>query len=172
MSKKTHEHTHHRASQEGFISNRLARPMNKNEKIIMGILIAGIVVFLALSIIVLFGKNGGQLTNLNQSSNISPTKNPNATPYPTIPEVVNATVQLNSREFIPRSVEIKAGGFVSFFNSDLEPFTLEGAEANSSMLNIGPIEINDFKEVTFQKSGTYIYRNKNKPSETGVIIVR
>src|SRR4029079_6910371 len=140
MPKKSHEHKaqhSHDHSEEGFISNELRRTMNKNEKIIMGILVGGIVIFLALSILVLFGKGKENLVGNLPTSTLGPTKKVNLTPYPTIPVVKDSTVMINSRRFNPATVTIPAGGFIDFLNIDQAAITIEANDGNSSMLNIG-----------------------------------
>ena len=174
MIKKRHEHNthpHSGNSQEGFISNELKKTMNKNEKVIMGILVAGIVVFLVLSIIVLFGK-GKQNNGTGGTIPTVPTNMATHTPYPTIPPVINTTIMINARRFNPSVATIPKEGFIQFLNIDGQPITIEANDANSTVLNIGTIDPSGLKEVRFNASGTYTYRNKSKPEMTGIIIIK
>lgn len=162
-----------KSKEAGFISNELNRAMNKNEKIIMGILVGGIVVFLALSIILLFGKGKENVidnnipTTLNESS-----KKVNLSPYPTVPPIQNSTVMLNARRFNPTPVTIPKGGYIQFLNIDPDPITIEANDSNSSVLNLGAIAPGEYKQVTFNTSGTFTYKNKEKPSMTGIVIIQ
>ena len=184
MPKRTHEHReHHKASsQEGFIANDIKRAMNKrslftnsfmnkNEKIIMGVLVGGIILFLALSILVLYSKSRDDAKN----ANIVPTSGSEKvllTPYPTIPPVINMTVMMNSRRFNPSSTTIPKGGYIDFFNIGPDPITIEANDPKSAILNLGTIESSDDKSVTFNTPGIYTYRNKAKPKVTGIIIIK
>ena len=176
MRKRKHirlSHQNEGKSQEGFIANDTRRSMNKNEKIIMGILVGGIIVFLALSILVLFSKNKqNNVYKVTDTTTLGPTKKVNLTPYPTIPPIKYQTVQLHSRTFVPDKAEIPKGGFVSFLNIDENAITIEANDQNSTVLNLGSFEPGELKEVTFNSSGTYTYRNKAKPTETGIIIIK
>ena len=174
MLKRRHEHKAHpqsNHSQEGFLSDEIKRTMNKNEKVIMGILVAGIIVFLILSVIVLFGKGNSGKTGTNELPTI-PTNMTTHTPYPTIPPIVNTTIMISSRRFNPSVATIPKEGFIEFLNIDGEAITIEGNDENSKILNIGTIEPSDMKEVRFNAPGTYIYRNKAKPEMTGIIIIK
>lgn len=155
----------------GFLSNEIKKSMNKNEKIIMGILVAGIIVFLILSIIVLFGKGKQNNVSVENSPSV-PMNTATNTPYPTIPPIVNTTVMVSSRRFNPSVATIPKEGFIEFLNIDGESITIEANDAGSSILNIGTIEPSDMKEVRFNAPGTYTYRNKNKPEMTGIIIIK
>lgn len=176
MPKRRHvriPHPHSKNTQEGFISNEQKKSMNKNEKIIMGILVAGIIVFLALSIIVLFGKTN-QLTGRNGVTAVPtvPTNMVTHKAYPTIAPIENTTVMVNSRRFNPASVTIPRGGYVQFINIDSDPMIIEGNDNNSSMLNVGSIATGETKNVTFSAPGTYTYKNAAIPAMTGIIIIR
>ncbi len=172
MPKRKHEsHTHTNRKESGFIANDLTRTMNKNEKIIMGILVGGIVIFLALSIIILFGKSKEITTENLPTTTLSPSKKVNLTPYPTIPPVHDTTVMVNTRRFNPSSTSIPKGGVIQFINIDQEPLTIEANDTNSTVLNIGTIQPGELKQVTFNTSGTYTYKLKEKPAMTGIIII-
>ena len=173
MPKRTHEHKkHHKeeSSQAGFITDEHRTTMNKNEKIIMGVLVVGIIAFLVLSIMVLFGRQNKNETNTGAPT--GGTTKVNLTPYPTIPPIKDMTVMINSRRFNPSSVTIPRGGYVDFLNVDSGSIAIEGNDENSSILDIGVIESSEDKLVTFSTPGTYTYRNKNKPTMTGIIIVK
>ncbi len=184
MLRRRHEHNAHNHkdhSQEGFIGERSAKKelissdikksMNKNEKVIMGILVAGIIVFLILSIIVLFGKGKNNTTTVNNIPTV-PTNMATHTPYPTIPPIVNTTIMVNSRRFNPSVATIPKEGFIEFLNIDADAITIEANDENSKILNIGTLEPSDMKEVRFNAPGTYTYRNKEKPQMTGIIIIK
>lgn len=175
LRKKIHAHlSHHKkesSNERGFIASGLRSIMNKNEKIIMGVLVSGILVFLAISIILLFGKGDKDTSSLIPTSTLGPTKKVNLTPYPTIPPIIDMTVMLNERMFNPSKTTIKRGNYIYFLNIGQNPITIEANDANSSMLNLGTIAPGDDKMVQFKDPGTYTYRNKAKPSETGVIVI-
>lgn len=175
MIRRRHEHKihpHTDNSQGGFISNELKKTMNKNEKVIMGVLVSGIIIFLVLSIVVLFGKGNKNNNNTLNSTPTVPTNVATHTPYPTIPPIVNTTVMVSSRRFNPSVATIPKEGFIQFLNIDAEAITIEANDANSQILNIGTLEPTDMKEVRFNATGTYTYRNKNKPEMTGIIIIK
>ena len=175
MLKRRHEHKSHTKSdqsQSGFIASDLKKTMNKNEKVIMGVLVAGIIVFLVLSIVVLFGKGKQNDKSTTEATPTVPLNKTTNKPYPTIPPIVNSTIMVNSRRFAPNVATIPKEGFVQFINIDTEAITIEANDANSSMLNIGTLETSDMKEVRFTASGTYTYRNKAKPEMTGIIIIK
>ncbi len=162
-----------KSKEAGYISNELTRAMNKNEKIIMGILVGGIVIFLVLSIILLFGKGKENVVDNNiPSTSNEPTKKVNLTPYPTIPPIENSTVMLNSRRFNPSPVTIPKGGYIQFLNIDADPITIEANDANSAVLNLGAIAPGEYKQVTFNTSGTFTYKSKEKPSMTGIVVIK
>jgi len=174
MIRRKNEHKLHPQSnnfQEGFLSDEIKRTMNKNEKVIMGILVAGIIVFLILSIIVLFGKGNSSKTGTSDLPSI-PTNMATHTPYPTIPPIVNTTVMVTSRRFNPNVATIPKEGFIEFLNIDAEAITIEANDENSKILNIGVLEPSDMKEVRFNAPGTYTYRNKEKPEMSGIIIIK
>jgi len=143
--------------------------MNKNEKVIMIILVAGIIVFLAISIILLFSKGKNNISTI-PSLTLGPTKKV-ATPYPTIPPIKDTTVMLNERMFNPPTAKIKRGNSVDFLNISQNPITIEANDNNSSLLNIGTLLPGGDKFIKFDVAGTYTYRNKDNPTETGIIII-
>lgn len=172
-----HTHAHHNShkhastSEEGFISDDFKKSMTKNEKIIMVVLVGGILIFLALSIIILFARSKDSSTTQLQTKTTLEKKLPQ-TPYPTLPPIENMTVMMNARRFSPSAFAIPKGGFVSFFNIMTDPITIEAGDANSSMLNIGEIKPMEEKSVTFDTPGTYTFRNKDNPSQKGIITVK
>lgn len=172
MPKRTHRKHSSRSSEEGFVSNDLKSTMNKNEKIIMGILIGGIILFLILSMFVLLRKNRTNITTQKPPSTVVPTQRVNLTPYPTIPPVKNDTVLLHSRLFNPQSVSIPRGGMIDFINIDTEPITIEAKDTASKIVDLGILQPNEDKIVTFKNAGTYTFRNHNITSEIGIIIVK
>lgn len=174
MRKKKRTHVSHQSdkqSQKGFISNTDKKSMNKNEKIIMGVLVGGIVILIVF-IFIFFLKGGG--TGGKNVFNL-PTFTPTPTtqpPYPTIPPVINITVLVHTRLFNPDNDQIPRGGYVDFLNIDSEPITIEAIDKQSEILNIGTIEPGETKQVTFNTPGTYMYRNKDKPTVTGKIVIK
>ncbi len=140
----------------------------------MGILVGGIIIFLALSIILLFGrgKESGVENTPNTTTGGEPAKKANVSPYPTIPPIQNSTVMMNSRRFNPSTVTIPRGGYIQFINIDQDPITIEANDAKSSVLNLGAIAPGEYKQVTFNNSGTFTYRNKEKSGLTGIIIIQ
>jgi plastocyanin len=186
LRKKIHAHlSHHKKTsshEEGFIANDFRNIMNKrslftnsfmnkNEKLIMGILVSGIIVFLAISIILLFGNANNNVSSLLPTSTLGPTKKVNLTPYPTIPPVKDTTVMVNERMFNPPKTSINRGNSIDFLNISDKPMTIEANDSNSSLLNIGTIASGDDKFIQFTVAGTYTYRNKDNPKETGIIII-
>lgn len=162
---KKHQHL----SQDGYISTDVKKIMGKNEKVIMGVLVGGIVVFLILSVVLLFGRGKQQLP-----TSIFPTKSPeervNTTPYPTIPPIKDMTVMVNERRLNPPDVSIKAGNYVSFFNIGDSTITIEGVDANSAFLNFS-VATSDVREVKFSNPGKYTYRVKGNPKLVGTITI-
>lgn len=145
--------------------------MNRNEKIIMGIMVAGILIFLTLSIIILFGKGKQNTTNSNTFPKV-PTNLVTHKPYPTIPPIINTAVMVDIRRFNPATATIKKEGYVQFINVESEPITIEANDENSSIFNVGTLQPGEVKNVTPTAVGTYTYKNKNKPEITGIVIVQ
>ncbi len=185
MPIKTHAHhrKHIHTSQQGFIaessrkreliSGDLKNIMNKQEKIIMGALIGGILIFLIISIVLLF-TNRGQNDEVELPPAISGGSKEKVvlTPYPTLPPIENMTVVMNSRRFVPDVFNIKPGGFVDFLNLGSEPITIEANDAKSEKLNIGSIRAGQTERVTFESEGVYTFRNKDNPAMIGIITVK
>lgn len=146
--------------------------MNKNEKIIMGLLIGGIVTFLVLSIILLFGKGANQITNQTNKTGVSttPTVKVLTTPYPTIPPITDFLMQVNEKHFYPETVNISKGHKVTILNIGKAATTLTPTTKGNDK-NFGTIEQGDQKEVVFDKEGVYRYTRTGKPDETLTIVV-
>lgn len=175
MSKKTHvHHKHHKqSSQEGYISSELKQAMSRNEKIIMGALIGGILIFLVIAILLLFRqKDEGADITVPPAISGGTEEKVVLTPYPTIPPIENMTVVVNNRRFNPSSFSIPRGGTVDFLNMGTEPITIEGADGQSSMLNLGTIQPTEINGVTFDTPGTYRFRTSQNPQQIGVITIQ
>lgn len=175
MRRKTHAHHNNRnisTSQEGFISGELKNVMSKNEKIIMGVLVGGILIFLVLSIILLFSRKDKPEEIELPPAISGGSEKVVLTPYPTLPPIENMTVVMNNRRFNPDAFSIPRGGFVDFLNMGTEAISIEAADANSGMLNIGEIGPTETKSVTFETPGTYRFRNKDNPTQIGVITIQ
>jgi len=174
MPRHTHVHhnkKHNSTSEEGFISDDFKKSMTKNEKIIMAALIGGILIFLVLSIIVLFARSQNTETTQFQPKTTVEKKLPTR-PYPTIAPIENMTVMMNARRFSPSAFSIPRGGFVSFFNVTTDPISIEAGDGNSVMLNIGEIGSMEEKSVTFNTPGTYTFRNKDNTTQKGIITIK
>lgn len=171
MPKKTHGRSkHHKShsSEEGFISSEIQKNMSRNEKLVMGLLVGGILVFLVISIVVLYSRSrqvDQPPTATDQERKIA------ITPYPTIPPIENMMVMINPRRFNPDTATIPRGGYVQFLNVGTTTITIEGANAASSILNIGSIAPSEDSVITFTQPGTYIYRNKDNPQQVGRVVV-
>ncbi len=175
MPKSTHEKKHHHSkdeSQEGFISNNLRKSMNKNEKIIMGVLIGGIVTFLVLSIIVLFGK-GGRVSEQSPTttSSTTPTVKVITTPYPTVPPITDFFMQVNEKRFYPDAVGIRKGHKVTILNIAQAGITVNPTVKGENAYDFGRIESGEEKVVNFDKAGVYRYTRSGAPDQTLTITV-
>lgn len=168
MPRKTHEK---HESEKGFISNNLRRTMNKNEKIIMGVLVGGIVTFLVLSIIVLFGRNG-KLSNTPTATPTStvPTVKVLTTPYPTIPPITDFFMQVADDRFYPDALSIRKGHKVIILNIHTSGITINPS-AGATSYDFGRIESGDEKEINFDKAGVYRYTRSGKADQTLTITV-
>ena len=143
--------------------------MNKNDKIIIIIIVLGILTLLILSSFLIVNRNAREL----DEALISPTPAKRVTtPYPTIPlEIKDATVMVNRRSILPEVVKIKVGGTVGFYNEDQIVITIKAYDAASKILDIGPIVPNDIPVVKFDKAGTYRYINPQNPQDVAEIVV-
>lgn len=155
-------------SQRGFISTNLRKLMSRNEKIIMGFLIGGILIFLVLSVILLFSKNEN-ISSVVPPSTIKDGDRVNTTPYPTIPPIEDMTVMINERRLNPPTVTIKSGNMVSFFNIGVNSITVEGADANSSFLNFS-VPPSDTYDYVFKTPGNYTYKVRGTNLVGSIII--
>lgn len=175
MPKTTHERKHdhgHQDSQKGFISNRIISAMNKNEKIIMGVLVGGIIIFLILSIVVLFGK-GGRLSNTEKnipSVSVTPSVKVLTTPYPTIPPVTDFFMQVADDRFYPDVVTIRKGHLVTILNIATSGITINPS-SGSTEYDFGRIESGEEKAINFDKAGVYRYTRSGKADQTLTITV-
>lgn len=161
---------HLHAGEEGYISTDIKKIMTKNERVIMGVLVGGIVVFLILSIVLLFGRGKQSVPTPGiQSNNLQ--QRVNTTPYPTIPPIEDMTVMINERRLNPSSVSIKAGNSVSFFNIGNNVIVIEPANSNSGFLNFS-VESTDIREVKFTNPGKYSYKVKGNPQLVGTITIQ
>lgn len=142
-----------------------------NEKIIIVMFTVGIVVFLVLSVVIFLSKGKEEgLKNLNLGSTPSPS--PTAKPYPTLAPVKDMTVMINNTLFNPSPVTIARGNTVSFLNISQHPIIIEANDAQSSKLNLGTIESGDQVDIKFTEPGSYTYKNREIPSETGVVVIK
>lgn len=175
MPKKAHENkAHHKgnAEQKGFISNTFQRTMNKNEKIIMGLLVGGIVTFLILSIIVLFGRGGKEVEETTTPANSStPTVKILTTPYPTIPPVTDFYMQVNEKRFYPDAVSIKKGHTVTILNIGSKATKITPTTQGNTK-DFGTIEPSEEKVVTFDQPGVYRYTRTGQPDQYLTITVQ
>lgn len=175
MPKSSHERKHHHAkekTQGGFISNNFRNTMNKNEKIIMGVLVGGIVMFLILSIVVLFGK-GGKLTTQNSTEQEVPASEKVkvlTTPYPTTPPITDFFMQVNEKRFYPDTVMIKKGHSVTIMNIGKSVTTVTPSVADSDH-DFGEIKESEEKVIQFNKAGVYRYTRSTKPDQVLTITV-
>ena len=174
MPKSSHERKHHHAkekTQEGFISNNFRNTMNKNEKIIMGVLVGGIAMFLILSIVVLFGK-GGKLTTQSTEQEVPASEKVKVltTPYPTIPPISDFFMQVNEKRFYPDNLTIKKGHNVTILNIGKNTTTITPTAADSDH-NFGEIKVSEEKVIQFDKAGVYRYTRDTKPDQILVITV-
>jgi hypothetical protein len=171
MPKRTHRRRHSNTSQEGFVSNELKHTMNKNEKIIMGILLGGIIILLVLSIFVLFKKDT-RIVPVTPTAVVTPTVAVAITPYPTIPPIADYTMQVNERRFYPDTVNIKAGHSVIIINIGQTDTDIEPTDKKNVSLAFGLIKPGEQKSIKFNRAGVYIYTRSEKPDQRLTITVR
>ena len=174
MPKKAHAHNSHHSNHEdekGFISGAIKRTMNKNEKIIMGVLVGGIVVFLILSIVILFGR-GGKSADISSTPDASttPTVKVLTTPYPTVPPIEDYYMQVNETRFYPDSVVIQKGHSVTILNIGKASTTLTPTTQGNSK-DFGTIDVSEEKVVVFDETGVYRYTRTGKPDQILTITV-
>lgn len=175
MPKKIHAHrSHHRHSdgQEGFIANAVRRTMNKNEKIIMGVLVGGIVVFLILSVVILFGKGSKKISDNNvPTTSTTPAVKVLTTPYPTIPPVTDFYMQVNETRFYPETVSIDRNHTVTVLNIGKKTTTISPTTQGNAY-DFGEVEVGEEKSISFDKPGVYRYTRTGKPDQTLTITVK
>lgn len=184
MPRKAHEKHHSQEKlQKGFIgersttgrliSNTLNKSMNKNEKIIMGILVGGILIFLGLSLVVLFGKGKNEVSKTNPAG-IAPTPTIMilTTPYPTLPPITDFYMQVNEKMFYPLEVAITKGHAVTILNIGKAATTITPTIKSDGAGDFGTIASGEEKAVTFAKEGVYRYTRTGKPDQTLTITVR
>ena len=145
--------------------------MNKNEKIIMGVLVGGIVMFLVLSIVVLFGK-GGKLTTQTAEKEIPESEKVKVltTPYPTVPPITDFFMQVNEKRFYPDTVMIKKGHNVTILNIGKDSMVISSS-TNDTSHEFGTIEASGEKVVQFDRAGIYRYTRNVKPEQVLTITV-
>lgn len=175
MARKSHARKHirkHENLQEGFISNSIQKSMNKNEKIIMGIFVGGIVTFIILSIIVLFGKGKNDVGTKNPSGFApTPTIKILTTPYPTMPPVTDFYMQVNETMFYPQEVAITKGHTVTILNIGKASTTITPTTKINGY-DFGAIANSEEKVVMFDKPGVYRYTRTGKPDQILTITVK
>lgn len=174
MPKKAHAHNihhHDHADERGFISNAIRRTMNRNEKIIMGLLVGGIVTFLILSIVLLFGRGGKSNEEVSQPGvTTTPTVKVLTTPYPTIPPITDFYMQVNEDRFYPDTVNITKGHVVTILNIGTSSTTITPTTQGNTK-DFGVIEQGKEKTVMFDKPGVYRYTRTGKPDQILTISV-
>lgn len=185
MPRKSHEnHTHikNQSSQRGFISNDFKNEtqkssifkrssMKKSEKIIMGIFVGGIVIFLILSIVILFGKGSKKSDVVNvPNSSTTPAVKVITTPYPTIPPIADFLMQVNEKRFYPTKVNITKGHKVTIINIGSKATTITPTEKGNTYV-FGEIGQGEEKSVMFDKPGIYRYTRTGKPDQILTITV-
>lgn len=91
------------------------------------------------------------------------------------PQTEQNLVSITADGFSPKNVNIKAGGTVTWTNSDSAVHTVDSAVHPTHqvypLLNLGNIQPNDKKSLTFPKAGTYKYHDHLNPSLTGQVTV-
>lgn len=177
MPKAIHAHKHRRhknedSGQKGFIADTIRRSMNKNEKIIMGLLVGGIVTFLVLSIVILFGRGGQSLEEIttNETTSVAPTIKVLKTPYPTNPPVDNFLMQVKEDGFYPDDVRVSVGASVTIINIGSGSITLTPTTRDNAY-EFGTIGQSEEKTVTFDKAGTYRYTSESVAEDPLTIVV-
>lgn len=145
--------------------------MNRNEKIIMGLLVGGIVTFLILSIILLFGRGGKSLEDVSQpDATTTPTVKVLTTPYPTIAPVTDFYMQVNEDRFYPDAVGITKGHAVTILNIGKGSTTITPTTQGNTK-DFGVIEQGEEKTVKFDEPGVYRYTRTGKPDQILTITV-
>jgi plastocyanin len=76
-------------------------------------------------------------------------------------------ISIEGMRFVPDTIEINAGGKVTWRNRDAVKHTVAFAEFNSGVLNPG-----DTYTHTFDEPGTYVYSCEFHTSMSGTVIVK
>lgn len=146
--------------------------MNKNEKIIMGLLVGGIVTFLILSIVLLFGRGGQSLEETTQTNiPATPTVKVLTTPYPTIPPTTDFYMQVNEKRFYPDNVTIERGRSVTILNIGSASTTVTPTTQGNAY-EFGTIAVSEEKVVKFDQPGVYRYTRTGQPDQILTITVK
>lgn len=161
--------THNRESSGGLTSFINKIPGMNTERLILGVFVIATTALIVLSVVFYFNSQG---TPKSKVPGLTTSPRVNITPYPTIPPITDMSVMINSRRFNPKTVTINHGNHVGFQNISDTPMTLEAGDANSKMLNIGPIGSGDEMILKFDQPGVYTYKNAANPKETGTVIIK
>ncbi len=90
--------------------------------------------------------------------------------------MAETAVTVSATGFSPQNVTIKAGGSVTWMNSDSANHQVNSdphpTHTAYSPLNIGLLKPGDKKSLTFPTPGTYKYHDHLNPSSTGTITVQ
>lgn len=142
-----------------------------SERLIIGVFVIAIAALVLMSVLFFYGGGKKPVVNTVRKT-VIPTQSPKETSYPTIPKASDMSVMVNDRRFNPITVTISHGNRISFQNISDKPMTLQGADARSAMLNIGPIASGDEIVVRFPDAGVYTYKNPENPKEIGTVVVK
>jgi plastocyanin len=77
------------------------------------------------------------------------------------------TVVIQNLKFVPETLEINAGGVVTWKNQDATKHTVSFAGFGSGILNPG-----DLYQHKFPDAGTYVYSCEFNPGMSGTVIVK
>lgn len=128
----------------------------------------------AIAVVVLIGAFLAYSKPTKNTSSVSVSAQPSATPTPTVNNAQN-TITLTATGFNPQTLTIKAGTTVIWINKSGTT-----AQVNSDphpihnfwpFLNLGSFDDGGTLSATFSKPGTYTYHNHLNPSEKGTVIV-
>lgn len=139
--------------------------LNHNQQLIAGALVIAIILLLTTTVVV--GMNGKDALKFGSSSEVPPTV-PVATPTPFIP--IAETVFSTITGFVPQVVTVRKGAEVNILNFSDNELNVVSADGDSTM-NLGEVEKDDEVVVKLNEAGTYNYKNKYRPEETGQIVV-
>ena len=117
-------------------------------------------------------------TPTDVTSTPTPTQSPTATEDAMMEKeqvMEKNTVQITSAGFSPKSISIKVGESVTWMNSDSQKHTVNSiphpVHTDYQPLNLGVIQPDNQKSLTFDKVGTYKYHDHLNPSLTGAVTV-